>query len=59
MNPSYFTSILLRFGAFGRDAGGIRSLLEEAWLRAAAPHGRSSLPCALNHRPAPLAPSAA
>ncbi|WP_142393209.1 hypothetical protein [Alkalicoccus urumqiensis] len=28
--------------------------IEEAWLRAAAPHGRRSLPCALNHRPAPL-----
>ncbi|WP_142393262.1 hypothetical protein [Alkalicoccus urumqiensis] len=28
--------------------------IEEAWLRAAAPHGRSSLPCGSNHRPAPL-----
>ncbi|WP_181186237.1 hypothetical protein [Alkalicoccus urumqiensis] len=54
INPSYFISILLRFEAFGRDAGGIPSLLEEAWLRAAAAHARSSLPCALNQRPAPL-----
>ncbi|WP_181186061.1 hypothetical protein [Alkalicoccus urumqiensis] len=54
INPSYFISILLRFEAFGRDAGGVRSPLEEAWLRAATPHGRSSLPCGSNHRPAPL-----
>ncbi|WP_181186111.1 hypothetical protein [Alkalicoccus urumqiensis] len=33
--------------------------IEEAWLRAAAPQDRSSLSCALNHRPAPLALSAA
>ncbi|WP_181186190.1 hypothetical protein [Alkalicoccus urumqiensis] len=35
INPSYFTSILLRFESFGRDAGGIRSSFQEAWLPAA------------------------
>ncbi|WP_181186139.1 hypothetical protein [Alkalicoccus urumqiensis] len=99
INPSYFISILLRFEAFGRDAGGIKrsrpksgsalvtsdqswrpcrrkllfaffgrgegtssewalqldnASIEEAWLRAAAPHGRSALPCGSNQRPAPL-----
>ncbi|PRO67156.1 hypothetical protein C6I21_00900 [Alkalicoccus urumqiensis] len=28
MNPLYFISILLRFGAFGRDAGGIKRSLK-------------------------------
>ncbi|PRO65267.1 hypothetical protein [Alkalicoccus urumqiensis] len=33
--------------------------IEEARLRAAAPHGRKSLPCGLNQRPAPLVLSTA